>query len=136
MVASKETGGKGARKYFVPLLRLAVPICATSLLLTGNANAASLVTLQISTQLSGIQGLLAQIGPELSAALFILAGVFYAIGQIMPPDKKAAFHTTSVNIIMGAIVLAALSFAATGLAQVSTHLLVNATANTVNTIVP
>src|SRR5580658_5219659 len=114
MVPSKETGGKGVRKYFGPLLRLGVPICAGPLILSGNAYGASLVALQISTQLAGIQTLLSQLGPELAAALFILAGVFYAIGQIMPPDKKAAFHTTSVNIIMGAIVLAALSFAATG----------------------
>jgi hypothetical protein len=135
MTETTKTGLVGVRKTFVPLLRFLAPIVVLSLLLTGNTYAASgFITLDIVSTLNGIGGILGQIAPLLSAALFILAGIFYAIGQILPPDKKAAFHTTSVNIIIGAVVLAALSLASTGLASVSTHLLTNSTnALTANT---
>lgn len=80
------------------------------------------------TEINNIQTILTQVGPALSAVLFVLAGIFYAIGQMLPPDKKANFHTAAVNIIIGAIVVGVLSVASTSLALASTHLLVNATA--------
>jgi hypothetical protein len=82
---------------------------------------------QILTTIEGLKDMLAQIGPALSAVLFIIAGIFYAIGQMLPPDKKANFHTAAVNIIIGAVVVGALSVASTSLALASTHLLSNFT---------
>lgn len=79
-------------------------------------------------ELDSIKSILSQVGPALSGILFVLAGIFYAIGQILPPDKKANFHTVSVNIIIGAIVVGALSVASTSLAIASTHILGNFTA--------
>ncbi|MDE1825704.1 MAG: hypothetical protein KGH61_01425 [Candidatus Micrarchaeota archaeon] len=93
------------------------------------------VLYNITGTLAYLQQVLAQVGPMLSAVLFIIAGVFYAVGQMLPPDKKANFHTTSVNIIIGAIVVAVLSVTSSGLALASTHLLanmsMNATANAI-----
>ncbi len=94
-------------------------------LLAANANAAS--TPQIISQLVSIRFLLSQLGPALSAILFIIAGIFYSVGQMLPPDKKANFHTAAINIIMGAIVVGVLSAASTSLALASTHLLNNIT---------
>jgi len=79
-------------------------------------------------ELDSIKSILSQVGPALSGILFVLAGIFYAIGQILPPDKKANFHTASVNIIIGAVVVGALSVASTSLAIASTHVLGNFTA--------
>lgn len=87
------------------------------------------VSLQLVTQLNTVKAVLAQAGPLLSAVLFTTAGIFYALGQIMPPDKRANFHSTSINIIIGAIVVGVLSVASTSLATASTHLLVNSTSN-------
>jgi hypothetical protein len=81
------------------------------------------------SELSSIQATLMQVGPALSAVLFVLAGIFYAIGQMLPPEKKASFHTAAVNIIIGAIVVGVLSVASTSLAIASTHLLGNLTTN-------
>jgi len=81
----------------------------------------------VISEIGYIKALLSQIGPALSAILFIIAGIFYAIGQMLPPDKKANFHTTSINIIIGAIVVAILSVASTALASASSHLLTNMT---------
>jgi hypothetical protein len=86
------------------------------------------------SQLDYIKVVLTQVGPALSAVLFVVAGIFYAIGQMLPPDKKANFHTTAVNIIIGAVVVGVLSVASTSLAVASTHLLGNVT-NSTNTVV-
>jgi len=79
--------------------------------------------LGLINQLTYVKSLLSQIGPILSAILFILAGIFYALGQLMTPDKKAIFHSTAINLIMGAVIVAILSFTSTALATASTHLL-------------
>jgi sorbitol-specific phosphotransferase system component IIC len=83
----------------------------------------------VVTELTNIQGTLMQVGPALSAMMFVLAGIFYAIGQMLPAEKKANFHTAAVNIIIGAIVVGVLSVASTSLAVASTHLLGNLTTN-------
>ncbi|MEM3841140.1 MAG: hypothetical protein QXN59_00375 [Candidatus Micrarchaeaceae archaeon] len=81
----------------------------------------------ILSELQYVRSVLYQVGPALSAVLFIIAGIFYAVGQMLPPDKRANFHTTAVNIIIGAIIVAVLSFTSTSLAVASTHLLSNFT---------
>ena len=85
------------------------------------------IILTVLSELQYIRGVLYQVGPALSAVLFIIAGIFYAIGQMLPPDKRANFHTTAINIIIGAIIVAVLSFTSTSLAIASTHLLSNFT---------
>jgi hypothetical protein len=83
----------------------------------------------IISTLNYIQDLLMHIGPILSAVLFIIAGVFFALGQLFPSHQRAGFHTTATDIIIGAIIVAVLSVAAGGLAVASTHLLSNLTIN-------
>jgi hypothetical protein len=83
---------------------------------------------QILSDLNNVKSVLGQVGPALSAMLFVVAGVFYAVGQMLPPDKKANFHTAAINIIIGAIVVGILSFASTSLALASSHVLSNFTA--------
>ncbi|EET90415.1 MAG: hypothetical protein LVQ97_03240 [Candidatus Micrarchaeales archaeon] len=80
-------------------------------------------------ELAYVKNVLAQVGPALSAMLFVVAGIFYAVGQMLPPDKRANFHTTAINIIIGAVVVGVLSFASSSLAVASTHLLSNVTSN-------
>ncbi len=103
---------------------IGIPIVITIILGTHTAFGA---TPQLVGELNSIKSLLAQIGPILSAVLFIIAGMFYAIGQMLPPDKRANFHTTAINIIIGAIVIGVLSFTSTSLAVASSHLLSNST---------
>jgi hypothetical protein len=109
-----------------------VPVALFLMMSNITSGAPVAVSLQIVTELSSIKGILAQVGPILSAVLFIVAGVFYALGQVMPPDKRANFHSTAVNIIIGAIVVGVLSVASTSLATASTHLLNNVTANSLS----
>jgi membrane protein insertase Oxa1/YidC/SpoIIIJ len=111
--------------YFRNIL---LPIFIISILMSySNANTTSSNSIGLVYQLGYIKSVLTQIGPILSAVLFILAGVFYSLGQLLTPEKKATFHTTAINLIIGAIIVAILSFASTGLAVASTHLLSNST---------
>ncbi|MCL4374146.1 MAG: hypothetical protein M1360_03820 [Candidatus Marsarchaeota archaeon] len=102
---------------------IAIPMLA--IMLASRTTVAGSV--QILTTINSLKVVLSQVGPALSAVLFIVAGIFYAVGQMLPPDKKANFHTASINIIIGAIVVGALSVASTSLALASTHLLSNFT---------
>ncbi len=86
--------------------------------------------LSIIAQLTSIKALLAAIGPTISAIMFITAGILYALGQLMPSHVKASFHTTAINVLIGAIVVAVLSVAATSFAVASTHLIGNLTNST------
>jgi hypothetical protein len=110
-------GYKIAKYVTMPLMALAL-----------SARCTSAASVPVVSEINGIKLVLMQIGPALSAVLFILAGIFYAVGQMLPPDKKANFHTAAVNIIIGAVVVGALSVASTSLAIASTHLLGNLTA--------
>ncbi len=123
--------GEMCRAFAKGLMQL-VLVCA---LLAGKTYGMT-VSLQVMPALTQVQLILESVGPALSGVLFVLAGIFYAIGQMLPPDKKAQFHTTSVNIIIGAIVVGALSVASTSLVAASTHLLTNLTTNSItnNTI--
>jgi hypothetical protein len=122
---------KSMQGYFGLLKYTLFPILVVFLSI-GNVHAATQLT--ILGQLSYIKFVLNQVGPALSAILFIIAGIFYAIGQLMPPDKKANFHTTAINIIIGAVVVAVLSVASTSFANASTHLLSNFTVNSISNV--
>lgn len=87
------------------------------------------VSMDVISTLSYIQALLTHLGPTLSAVLFIVAGVFYALGQIFPAHKRAEFHSMAVDIIIGAIIVAVLSIASTSLAVASTQLITNISSN-------
>lgn len=90
---------------------------------------ANYFSFDIINTLNAIQQLLMHIGPLLSALLFILAGILYALGQLFPSYKRASLHTMAIDMIIGAIVVAVLSIASTNLALASTHLLSNVTSN-------
>lgn len=116
----------GLAKQLRAMRYILLPI-VVFMVLASNASYAAGPASGVMNEIGYVKALLSQVGPALSATLFIVAGIFYAIGQMLPPDKKANFHTTSINIIIGAIVVAILSVASTALASASSHLLTNMT---------
>lgn len=82
----------------------------------------------IISTLTYIQDILTHIGPIISAIMFIIAGILYALGQLFPSHQRASFHTTAGDMIMGAVIVAVLSVAANSFALASSHLLSNTTA--------
>jgi hypothetical protein len=116
------------RRYDYPKIKALLSICTAAIILPRIARAQGAMPLDIMSTLGYIQGLLTHIGPILSAILFIIAGMLYAIGQLFPSHQRASFHTTAGDMIMGAIVVAVLSVTANSFALASTHLLSNGTA--------
>jgi len=113
-------------------MRVLVTLFAAVSLLPKPISAQMLVNLDIISTLNYIQNLLTYIGPILSAILFIIAGILYALGQLFPSHQRATFHTTASDMIIGAIIVAVLSVTANSFAIGSTHLLLNETiSNTV-----
>ena len=108
-------------KTIVHYTKIPIVLLATSIFLKPAEGA--MYVFDIIGTLSAIQNTLMHIGPMISAVLFILAGIFYSLGQLFPPSRKAKMHSTAIDIIVGAIVIAVLSVASTSLAVASTHLL-------------
>ncbi len=95
----------------------------------GRYVSAEYFSLDLLNTIQNVQLLLMKIGPIFSAMLFVLGGIFYALGQLFPSYKRASMHTMAIDIIIGAIVVAVLSVASTNLAIASTHILSNFTYN-------
>ncbi|MCL5100959.1 MAG: hypothetical protein M1122_03340 [Candidatus Marsarchaeota archaeon] len=114
-------------KTIVHYTKIPIVLLATSIFLKPAEGA--MYVFDIIGTLSAIQNTLMHIGPMISAVLFILAGIFYSLGQLFPPSRKAKMHSTAIDIIVGAIVIAVLSVASTSLAVASTHLLSNTIVN-------
>lgn len=134
-IEQKSRNKENVKKYLrqLEIIKYLIFPLFFAFLFINNSNA-TMVSLNIMSQLNYIKNVLNQVGPALSAILFIIAGIFYAIGQLLPPDKKANFHTTAINIIIGAVVVAILSVASTSFATASTHLLSNFTTNSISNV--
>ncbi|MFA4982882.1 MAG: hypothetical protein WC588_01570 [Candidatus Micrarchaeia archaeon] len=73
--------------------------------------------------LTGIESLLLQLGPVVSVILIVLGGLAYGLAQTQPSDQRGKYITTSYALIVGGVVVAAVTGAATMIASSSATLL-------------
>ena len=73
--------------------------------------------------LTAVQDTLLQVGPIVSVILVVLGGLSYGIAQTQPSDQRGKYITTAYALIAGGIVVAAITGAATLIAQNSANLL-------------
>ncbi len=73
--------------------------------------------------LTSVQDTLLQVGPIVSVILIVLGGLSYGIAQTQPSDQRGKYITTAYALIAGGIVVAAITGAATLIAQNSANLL-------------
>ena len=73
--------------------------------------------------LKSLQGTLQQVGPALSAIMFVLAGIIYAFGQLQPAEARGKYQAWAMGLIVGGFVVGALSVAAPTLASIAGGLL-------------
>jgi len=73
--------------------------------------------------LSGIEGVLLQLGPIISVILIVLGGLAFGLAQTQPSDQRGKYITTAYALIAGGIVVAAITGAATLIASSSANLL-------------
>lgn len=69
--------------------------------------------------LGDVKNSLVEIGPVLSSIMFALAGIVYAIAQLMPYYEKAKLHSIAINLIVGAIVVGVLTLSSGSLAGIA-----------------
>ena len=73
--------------------------------------------------LRSLQTTLQEIGPILSAILFVVAGIIYAFGQLQPAEGRGRYQSWAMGLVVGGFVVGALSFAAPALAGIAGGLL-------------
>jgi len=73
--------------------------------------------------LSGIEQTLLQVGPMVSVILIVLGGLAYGLAQTQPSDQRGKYITSAYALIIGGIVVAAITGAATLIASNSANLL-------------
>jgi hypothetical protein len=72
---------------------------------------------------SNIADLLTTIAPIIALILIILGGIVYGIAQTQPPDIRGKWQTAAISMIVGGIIVGAISGAATLIESTSSNLL-------------
>jgi len=73
--------------------------------------------------LTGVEGTLLQLGPIISVILIVLGGLSYGLAQTQPSDQRGKYISTAYALLVGGIVVAAITGAATLIASNSANLL-------------
>ena len=77
----------------------------------------------IVDSLSGVEGVLLQIGPIVSVILIVLGGLAWGMAHTQPSDQRGKYITTAYALIAGGVVVAAITGAAKLIAASSANLL-------------
>jgi len=72
---------------------------------------------------SSIADFLSTIAPIISLILIILGGIVYGVAQTQPPDTRGKWQTAAISMIVGGIIVGAISGAATIIQSTSSNLL-------------
>ncbi len=72
---------------------------------------------------SNIANFLSTIAPIIALILIILGGIIYGLAQTQPPDVRGKWQTAAISMIVGGIIVGAISGAATIIESTSSNLL-------------
>ncbi|MFA6489206.1 MAG: hypothetical protein WCT52_00830 [Candidatus Micrarchaeia archaeon] len=73
--------------------------------------------------LTGIQTDLTSVGYAFSIILIVLGGLVYGFAQMQPSDQRGKYITAAYGMIIGGVVVAAITGAASGISSTSKTLL-------------
>lgn len=72
---------------------------------------------------SNIASFLSTIAPVISLILIILGGIVYGIAQTQPPDTRGKWQTAAISMVLGGLIVGAISGAASWIQGQSAGLL-------------
>lgn len=72
---------------------------------------------------SSIASFLTTIAPIIALILIVLGGIMYGLAQTQPPDTRGKWQTAAISMIVGGIIVGAISGAATIIESTSANLL-------------
>ncbi len=77
----------------------------------------------LEVTLTGIAGLLQTIAPIIALILIILGGITYGVAQTQPGESRGKWQTVAISMVVGGIIVAAISLAANSIVEASGNLL-------------
>ena len=72
---------------------------------------------------SNIAAFLSNIAPIIAIILIILGGITYGLAQLQPPDSRGKWQTAAISMVVGGIIVAAITAAASLIQETSAGLL-------------
>jgi hypothetical protein len=72
---------------------------------------------------SNIANFLSTIAPIIAIILIVLGGIMYGLAQTQPPDTRGKWQTAAISMVVGGIIVGAISGAASFIQEQSTGLL-------------
>ena len=81
------------------------------------------MTLGIETTLSNIALFLRTVALTLSIILITLAGIVYGLAQAQPPEVRGKWQNTSIAILIGGVIIAAIASRQSKIQEISSGLL-------------
>ncbi len=77
----------------------------------------------LETTATNIATFLTTIAPVISLILLVLGGIVFGLAQTQPPETRGKWQTTAISMMIGGVIVAAISGAATVIQQTSAGLL-------------
>jgi uncharacterized membrane protein len=77
----------------------------------------------LEVAVSNVLGVLSSIAPGIAVILITLGGITYGLAQMQPGESRGKWQTVAISMIVGGIIVAAVTFAADYLVQMSGNLL-------------
>lgn len=77
----------------------------------------------LEVTLTGIASLLQTIAPIIALILIILGGITYGVAQTQPGESRGKWQTVAISMVVGGIIVAAISLAANSIVEASGNLL-------------
>jgi uncharacterized membrane protein SirB2 len=72
---------------------------------------------------SSILDVLSTIAPAIATILIILGGIIYGLAQTQPPEIRGKWQAAGISMVIGGIIVAAITFAASSIESASSNLL-------------
>lgn len=72
---------------------------------------------------SNIASLLSNVAPTISIILIILGGITYGLAQTQPPEMRGKWQTAAISMVIGGVIVAAITAAAGFIQETSAGLL-------------
>lgn len=71
----------------------------------------------LEVAISNIAGVLSSIAPGIAIILVTLGGITYGLAQMQPGESRGKWQTVAISMVVGGMIVAAITFAADYLVQ-------------------
>ena len=73
----------------------------------------------LEVAVANVLGVLTSIAPGIAVILVTLGGITYGLAQMQPGESRGKWQTIAISMVVGGIIVAAVTFAADSIVKVS-----------------